>query len=65
MRMHRDTIMRKVLQATMFSAEFITIPTNKNSPNQWLLIPLHHLCGFLACYSVIRVGWGFNGTFTD
>ena len=25
----------------------------------WLLIPLHRLCGFLACYCVIRVSLGF------
>ena len=23
----------------------------------WFLLPLHHLCGFLACYSVIYVSW--------
>ena len=30
----------------------------------WLLLPLHHLCGFLSCYSVIESFWGFNGRFT-
>ena len=23
----------------------------------WLLLPLHHLCGFLDCYSVIDINW--------
>ena len=23
----------------------------------WLLLPLHHLCGFLSCYSVRDVSW--------
>ena len=31
----------------------------------WILTPIHHLCGFLACYGIIIVGWGFNRTFTD
>ena len=34
MEMHRDLRMRKFLQATILSAEFISIPTNKNSPKQ-------------------------------
>ena len=31
---------------------------------RWLLLPLHHLCGFLACYGVIESFWGFSGRFT-
>ena len=31
---------------------------------QYLLLPLHHLCGFLDCYGVIEPFWGFNGRFT-
>ena len=31
------------------------------STHQWILISLHYLCGFLACYVVIRLGWGFKG----
>ena len=27
----------------------------------WLLLPLHHLCGFLACYGNIESFWCFNG----
>ena len=23
----------------------------------WLLLPLHHLCGFLSCYSVRDISW--------
>ena len=34
MGMHRDLRMRKFLQATISSAEFISIPNNKNSPKQ-------------------------------
>ena len=34
------------------------------APRKWLLLPLHHLCGFLACYGVIESFWGFNGRFT-
>ena len=34
MGMHRDLRMRKVLQGTISSSEFISIPTNKNSPKQ-------------------------------
>ena len=34
------------------------------APRQWPLLPLHHLCGFLACYGVIESFWGFNGRFT-
>ena len=34
MGMHRDLRMRKVLQATISSAEFLSIPTTPNSPKQ-------------------------------
>ena len=34
MGMHRDLRMRKVLQPTVLSSEFISIPTNKNSTKQ-------------------------------
>ena len=29
----------------------------------WLLLPLHHVCGFLSCYGVRDVCWCFNGRF--
>ena len=32
--------------------------------DRWLLLPLHHLCSFLACYGVIESFWCFNGRFT-
>ena len=34
MGVHRDLWMQKFIQATISSAEFISIPTYKNSPNQ-------------------------------
>ena len=34
------------------------------STTRWLLLPLHHLCGFLDCYGVIEYFWCFNGRFT-
>ena len=36
----------------------------KDEKLMWLLVPRHHLCGYLACYGVIRWGWEFNGKFT-
>ena len=35
-----------------------------NIAKKWLLLPPHHLCGFLDCYGVIESFWCFKGRFT-
>ena len=61
-----DPIWKYVIQKLTLSSNgrtsflYTPIKTGTNlsqSCNMWLLLPLHHLCGFLSCYSVIDVRW--------
>ena len=57
------TFYNTTLPSDMIFTKYL-ISDSPTLPNQWLLLPLHHLCGFLACYGVIDVCWCFNGRFT-
>ena len=61
-----DSLIRTTPQSTrlVFCETKVPIQDRGIHTSLWLLITLHNLCGFLACYRVFRIGWDFNCTFT-